>query len=104
MDFRLFSEFNTSVSSEMLFSVMSILHERLPCSQYFFRHRNQFKEKEIAKLSKQHTIDAGVNNNPEDTFLSPIKAIAQPQILKGWSPKVHKSSARKSLNLKVEEE
>ena len=88
MDARLFSEFNTTVSSEMLFSVMSILHERLPCSQYFFRHRNQFKEKEIAKLSGLSPIDIGSSQtiSPEDTILSPIKAIAQPQILKGWSP------------------
>ena len=88
MDARLFSEFNTTVSSEMLFSVMSILHERLPCSQYFFRHRNQFKDKEIAKFSGLSPIDIGSSQNitPEDTILSPIKAIAQPQILKGWSP------------------
>jgi len=56
----------------MLFSVMSILHERLPCSQFFFRHKNQFKEKEIANLSKLHKIDAAVNTTPEDAILSPI--------------------------------
>jgi len=72
----------------MLFSVMSILHERLPCSQFFFRHKNQFKEKEIANLSKLHKIDAAVNTTPEDAILSPIKAIVSPQILKFWSPKV----------------
>jgi len=32
-----FIEFNTSVTSEMFVSVMSILHERLPCSDYIFR-------------------------------------------------------------------
>lgn len=80
MNPKMFSEFNTTVSSEMLFSVMSILHERLPCSQYFFRHRITFKEKEIAKLSKLSPIEAGISPAVvlEDTILSPIKAIAQP--------------------------
>jgi hypothetical protein len=32
LNLREFSEMNTQVSSEMLVSVMSILHERLPCS------------------------------------------------------------------------
>lgn len=32
-----FIEFNTSVSSEMFISVISILQERLPCSQYIYR-------------------------------------------------------------------
>jgi len=40
-----FKEMNTKVSSEMLLSVMSILHERLPCSQYYFRQRTLFKNK-----------------------------------------------------------
>jgi len=31
-----FIEFNTSVTSEMFISVISILHERLPCSEYIF--------------------------------------------------------------------
>ena len=43
---------NTQVSSEMLVSVMSILHERLPCSQYYFRQRALFKDRQIQKQSK----------------------------------------------------
>jgi hypothetical protein len=39
-----FIEFNTSVTSEMFISVMSILHERLPCSDYIFKQRKIFKQ------------------------------------------------------------
>ena len=30
-------EFNSNISSEMFVSVMTILHERLPCAQFYFR-------------------------------------------------------------------
>ena len=42
-----FIEFNTSVTSEMFVSVMSILHEKLPCSDYIFRQRKTFKQQEV---------------------------------------------------------
>lgn len=32
-------EFNSSISSEMFVSVMSIIQERLPCSSFYFRQR-----------------------------------------------------------------
>ena len=36
-DFENYMEFNTQISSEMFVSVMSILQERLPCSNFYFR-------------------------------------------------------------------
>lgn len=48
-----FIDFNTSVSSEMLLSVMSTLHERLPCSQFYFRKHSIFKETEIMMAKKK---------------------------------------------------
>ena len=30
-------DFNSNISSEMFVSVMTILHERLPCAQFYFR-------------------------------------------------------------------
>lgn len=38
-----FIRFNSSVTSEMLLAVMSCLEERLPCSVFYFREREQFK-------------------------------------------------------------
>jgi hypothetical protein len=38
-----FIDFNTSVSSEMFISVMNVIHERLPCSQYVFKQKKAFK-------------------------------------------------------------
>jgi hypothetical protein len=43
MTLKDFIVFNTQVSSEMLLSVMSILHERLPCSPYVFQQRSVFR-------------------------------------------------------------
>ena len=37
-------QFNSEISSEMFVSVMSILQERLPCSQFYFRQRRLFKQ------------------------------------------------------------
>lgn len=44
-DIDKYLEFNSQISSEMFVSVMSILHERLPCSSYYFRQRRKFKQK-----------------------------------------------------------
>jgi hypothetical protein len=33
----------------MLISVMSVLQERLPCSEFYFREKREFKEKAIKK-------------------------------------------------------
>ncbi len=52
LSLKQFAEMNTRVSSEMLVSVMAVLHERLPCSQYYFRQRRLFKERQITKFSK----------------------------------------------------
>ena len=42
-DLEHFSEFNSKISSEMFVSVMSILQERLPSSNFYFRQRRNFK-------------------------------------------------------------
>lgn len=93
LNLKLFNEFNTQVSSEMLVSVMSILHERLPCAQYYFRQRQLFKDREIQKSQKKLLpINTGkgadadeILSQAEDMVMSPFKAIASPQILHGWS-------------------
>jgi len=38
-----FTRFNTDNSSEMLLSVMSVLHERIPCSEFYYREKRNFK-------------------------------------------------------------
>ena len=43
IDLADFVKFNTDVSSEMLLAVMSILHERLPCSEFYYREKRLFK-------------------------------------------------------------
>jgi hypothetical protein len=39
-----FTRFNTESSSEMLLSVMSVLHERIPCSEFYYREKRNFKQ------------------------------------------------------------
>lgn len=43
LNFSDFCELNTHVSSEMFVAVMSVLHERLPCSKFYFHQRKIFK-------------------------------------------------------------
>ena len=47
IDLADFIKFNTDVSSEMLLAVMSILHERLPCSEFYYREKRLFKQEAI---------------------------------------------------------
>lgn len=47
IDFEEFSRFNTENSSEMLFAVMSVLHERIPCSEFYYREKREFKNQAV---------------------------------------------------------
>lgn len=40
-----YKEFISNVSSEMYFSLMSLLHEQLPCSMNFFRLKKLYRAK-----------------------------------------------------------
>lgn len=92
-----FIQFNTTVSSEMFISVMTILHERLPCTQYYHRQRQIFKDKEIKnEVQKMEENKSPMLNQEsvmvkaEAVVMSPFKAIASPIILTGWSPSKRK--------------
>ena len=37
MNFKQYEYVNSNISSEMFYSLMAILHERLPCAKGFFR-------------------------------------------------------------------
>lgn len=52
-----FVHFNTDKSSEMFISVMSIIHEKLPCAQFYFRQRRKFKERILAKITHSASDD-----------------------------------------------
>ena len=44
MNFKQYEAINNSVSSEMFYSLMCVLHEKLPCAKNFYRLRKQFRE------------------------------------------------------------
>jgi len=62
LNLQQFTEMNTQVSSEMLVSVMAVLHERLPCAQYYFRQRKLFKDRQIELYSISLKITPGDQN------------------------------------------
>jgi hypothetical protein len=43
MDYLTYEDLNTNVSSEMFLSIMSVLHENLPCAAFYFRQKRVFK-------------------------------------------------------------
>lgn len=49
-----FTDFNSSVSSEMFISVIGILHERLPNSQFVFRTKRKFKHDECQRVATEN--------------------------------------------------
>ena len=64
---------------------MSILHERLPCSDYIFRQRKIFKQQEvnrnktkISEISKIGISEPDSDVKAEEMCMSPLKAIASP--------------------------
>ena len=73
MSFNEYKEFIGKVSSEMYFSIMSLLHEQLPCSQNFFRLKKLYR----AKMTNNF------NNNRKSQ--SPARCIASPNMVRGLS-------------------
>lgn len=46
--------FNKQVSSEMFYSIMSVLHERLPCAPNFFRLKKIYRTKNSSLTIKRN--------------------------------------------------
>lgn len=61
--------FNKKVSSEMFYSIMSVLHERLPCAPNFFR---------LKKIYRTKVSGVAIKRN----FGGHMGQIASPSILK----------------------
>ena len=79
LDFMQYQELNESCSSEMFFSLMSILHQNLPLAQFYFREKQQLKQ-ESPNESYQQT----------ESKTGKIKAIASPKFIQGLSPEIRK--------------
>jgi len=45
MNYKHYEYVNYNVSSEMFYSLMAILHERLPCAKGFFRMKKNYRDK-----------------------------------------------------------
>ena len=69
MNFKQYEAINNSVSSEMFYSLMCVLHEKLPCAKNFYRLRKQFREQQTG-----------------DEYCSPVRHIASPHMIRGLSP------------------
>lgn len=69
MSFKHYEYVNTNVSSEMFYSLMAILHERLPCAKGFFRMKKRFRD----------------GHQREGQESSPIRRIASPKMIRGLS-------------------
>ena len=69
MNYKQFEYVNKTVSSEMFYSLMAILHMQLPCAGNYFRLKKLYRE--------------GNQNKNESN--SPIRTIASPKIIRGLS-------------------
>ena len=68
MNFEEYKRINTDVSSEMFYSIMELLHDKLPCSKHILKSQEQFNMQNDQKLKK---------------VLTPRSRIAAPSLLKG---------------------
>ena len=73
MNYQQYEYVNQNVSSEMFYSLMSILHEKLPCAKNFYRLRNKFRSKDVKY--KQAVMENS----------SPIRTLASPKLIRGLS-------------------
>lgn len=73
MSYQQYEHVNKNISSEMFYSLMSILHEKLPCAKNFYRLRNRFRR------SDPKYQQAIAENS------SPVRTIASPNMIRGLS-------------------
>lgn len=69
MSFKHYEYVNTNISSEMFYSLMAILHERLPCAKGFFRLKRVYRNRHIDDFRSS----------------SPVRKIASPKMIRGLS-------------------
>ena len=73
MTFKQYDNINKTISSEMFYSLMAVLHEKLPCSTGYFRLRKKFRDARKFDVA------------------SPVRTIASPKMIRGLS--IHKEGA-----------
>ena len=71
MDYDYYNYVNTEISSEMFYSLMKILHEKLPLAKNYYVMRKNFWENYRYAFSSQES--------------SPVRIIAKPKLIKGMS-------------------
>ena len=69
MNFKQYEYVNSNISSEMFYSLMAILHERLPNAKGFFRLKRQYRDK----------------HDEDYRSASPVRKIASPKMIRGLS-------------------
>ena len=69
LNYDQYADLNLKVSSEMFCSLMSILHERLPCAPNFFRLKKIFRTKILPCKSPVSHIK--MSHSPSRTIASP---------------------------------
>ena len=74
MTYKQYEYVNKTVSSEMFYSLMAVLHERLPIATNFFRLKKKFREDARRKDGGSHIQSS-----------SPVRTIASPKMIRGLS-------------------
>lgn len=76
LSFDDFSHYNRVFSSEMFFSLMALLHEKLPCAPNIFRLKRVFRK----QSGDFFTVSSNGSKSP-----SSVRSIASPKMMKGLS-------------------
>ena len=84
LNFEDFLNINKNISSEMFYSLMAILHEKLPCSQNVFRLKKMYRMRIQTQIGKSQ---------------SPARSIASPGLIRGLS-KLGSKDCLSPLNIK----
>jgi len=79
MGYKQYDTIIKTISSEMFYSLMAVLHEKLPCATGYFRMRKKFKDQQS-----------------ENDISSPIRSIASPKMIRGLSIPKAKRQAQMS--------
>lgn len=86
LDLAQFQEINETISSDMLVTVLTLLRDKLPCSENFYHHQEEF-EKQLSQSSE------GLRKKKKDLTID-TKSIPSPTVLKSLSPLARNSTLK----------
>lgn len=87
IDLKDFQQINENINSDMLVTVLTLLRDKLPCSENFYRFQEDY-------MKQSETTESEPKPKPSLTVDTKTRSIPSPTVLKSLSPLARKASLK----------